>query len=139
MDQLFAAIGFLFSFNGRIGRLAYWAYHFGVLAGFIVAIKILPEFGFPPPVAPNEAVDVNDLQLFVIVFFLLLAGYIWVTLAVTAKRWHDRGKSGLWSLIWLLPIGPLWLVFECGFLRGTDGPNRYGDDPRGPNLVEVFD
>lgn len=25
----------------------------------------------------------------------------------------------------------LWLLFEIGFLRGTVGPNRFGDDPLG--------
>jgi uncharacterized membrane protein YhaH (DUF805 family) len=26
-------------------------------------------------------------------------------------------------------IGWLWALVDNGFLRGTDGPNRYGDDP----------
>jgi uncharacterized membrane protein YhaH (DUF805 family) len=25
----------------------------------------------------------------------------------------------------------LWMVIELGCLRGTDGPNEYGDDPLG--------
>jgi uncharacterized membrane protein YhaH (DUF805 family) len=43
------------------------------------------------------------------------------------KRFHDRDKSGWWVLIGLIPIiGALWLLVELGFLKGTDGPNRYG-------------
>jgi len=43
------------------------------------------------------------------------------------KRFHDRDKSGWWVLIGLIPIiGALWLLIELGFLKGTDGPNRYG-------------
>jgi hypothetical protein len=25
-------------------------------------------------------------------------------------------------------IGLLWVLIECGFLRGTEGPNRFGDE-----------
>ncbi len=25
-----------------------------------------------------------------------------------------------------------WVLIECGFLAGTDGPNQYGPDPLGP-------
>jgi uncharacterized membrane protein YhaH (DUF805 family) len=25
----------------------------------------------------------------------------------------------------------LWLLVQCGFLRGTQGPNRWGPDPLG--------
>jgi uncharacterized membrane protein YhaH (DUF805 family) len=39
------------------------------------------------------------------------------------QRLHDRDKSGWWVLITLIPIlGDLWLVVECGCLRGTMGP-----------------
>ena len=46
------------------------------------------------------------------------------------KRWHDRGKSGWWVLIALIPlVGPIWAIIETGFLPGTSGPNEYGPDP----------
>ena len=46
---------------------------------------------------------------------------------VYIKRFHDRDKSGWWVLIGLIPIiGALWLLVELGFLKGTDGPNRFG-------------
>jgi uncharacterized membrane protein YhaH (DUF805 family) len=55
---------------------------------------------------------------------------IWIGLALAVKRWHDRNKSGWWVLIGLVPIiGQLWALIECGFLRGTTGPNIYGADP----------
>lgn len=46
---------------------------------------------------------------------------------VHIKRFHDRDKSGWWLLIALIPlIGPIWLLIELGFLKGTPGPNQYG-------------
>ena len=61
---------------------------------------------------------------------VLLAINAWIFLAVHVTRWHDRGKSGLWLLICLVPvIGPIWLLVEMGFLRGSEGWNDYGSDP----------
>jgi uncharacterized membrane protein YhaH (DUF805 family) len=46
---------------------------------------------------------------------------------VHIKRFHDRDKSGWWLLIALIPlIGPIWLLIELGFLKGTPGANQYG-------------
>jgi uncharacterized membrane protein YhaH (DUF805 family) len=51
-------------------------------------------------------------------------------LCVYGKRWHDRDKSAWWILIGLIPfIGWIWVLVEVGFLKGTDGPNRFGEDP----------
>ncbi len=30
----------------------------------------------------------------------------------------------------------LWMLIELGFLRGSDGPNKYGPDPLGPEQTE---
>jgi uncharacterized membrane protein YhaH (DUF805 family) len=46
------------------------------------------------------------------------------------KRFHDRDKSGWWVLIAFVPIiGWIWYIVECGFLPGTDGPNKYDPNP----------
>jgi uncharacterized membrane protein YhaH (DUF805 family) len=55
---------------------------------------------------------------------------IWTGHAILVKRLHDRDKSGWWTLMAFVPgIGALWLAIECGFLKGTNGLNRYGEDP----------
>jgi len=39
-----------------------------------------------------------------------------------SKRWHDRGKSGWWVLVALVPLaGWLWVLIENGLLRGDPG------------------
>ena len=63
---------------------------------------------------------------------LMFAPFIWISFAVMVKRCHDRDKTGWFIFIMLVPlIGPIWLLVELGFLRGTTGPNRYGPDPLG--------
>ena len=64
-----------------------------------------------------------------LVALVIVLAAVWIGLAVGVKRYHDRGKSGWWVLIALVPvIGGLWYLIECGFLRGTIGPNAYGPD-----------
>jgi uncharacterized membrane protein YhaH (DUF805 family) len=62
--------------------------------------------------------------------YVLYLAFTWPMIMVAIKRYHDRGKSGLWYLIALIPIlGTIWQIIELGFLRGVPGPNKYGPDP----------
>ena len=102
---------FLFSPHGRITRRSYWL-------RFMLPIIIL-EMAIPVVVITY---DKPMLILFVL--------SLWPLIAVGAKRCHDRNRSGWFQLAYLIPImGPLWILFELGFLRGTIGPNRFGPDP----------
>ena len=75
------------------------------------------------------AAAVNSAAVWTIVGLVGLLA-IWPGLAIQIKRWHDRGKSGWWVLIGLIPIiGFWWVLIECGFLSGDEGPNEYGPDP----------
>lgn len=66
-----------------------------------------------------------------------LAGFI-PMIAVTVRRFHDQDKSGWMYLLSFIPYvgGLIMIVFMC--LRGTDGPNRFGDDPLGGGM-DIFD
>lgn len=55
----------------------------------------------------------------------------WCVLALAIKRCHDIGRSGARLLLLLLPLlGPLWILFELSFRRGTTGENGFGPQPR---------
>lgn len=102
--------------NGRFGRLTFWAF-------FICLFALLGLIGFISESASFPQAANNVLGL--LMFPFLIMGII-----VQVKRWHDRNKSGWWVLISLIPIvGSLWILVECGFLKGTQGPNRFGPDP----------
>jgi uncharacterized membrane protein YhaH (DUF805 family) len=108
-----------FSLQGRVSRRQYWL--FGVVALLGLALLGQALLGIAR-VRPRTA----DL----LVNLLLL----WPALAVSVKRWHDRDKSGWWVLLNLVPVvGWLWALIENGFLRGTDGPNRFGPNPLAPD------
>jgi uncharacterized membrane protein YhaH (DUF805 family) len=104
---------FLFSFKGRISRKPYWVFNLIVFLGGIV-LGILTGYGE----------EISNAQL------ALMLWILWPSLAVQAKRWHDTNKSAWWMMVNFIPIGgPIWALIENGFISGTRGPNRFGDDP----------
>jgi uncharacterized membrane protein YhaH (DUF805 family) len=105
----------LFQFNGRINRAKFWI---GALIVWLITVVFM-MIAF----AMNNSIGW-------LLFLVAYIGIIWIGLAVSIKRWHDRGKSGWWVLIGLVPIiGPLWALIETGFLEGDKGDNEYGPDP----------
>ena len=109
---------FLFSFDGRIGRQSFWcAYPIILFSGFILSVVLELVKG-----------SSNLNGLFIIVIFTFF--FLWPSLAIQVKRWHDRNKSGNWILLNFIPlIGFFWVTIELGFLKGTEGSNAYGTDP----------
>lgn len=109
----------LTSFEGRINRAKFWAGIVVLIAIGILATIIDAILGLQ--IGPGGTGVVSVLASLV---------SIYLALALYAKRWHDRDKSGWWSLIALVPlIGAVWILVELGMLRGTPGANRYGPDP----------
>jgi uncharacterized membrane protein YhaH (DUF805 family) len=102
-----------FGLHGRIPRRLFWLYGVAAPIGLGAYANAVLSIGNAP--GALKAV-VNGVLL-------------WIELAVSAKRWHDRDKSGWWALLQFVPvIGTLWTLVENGLLRGTPGPNRYGED-----------
>ncbi len=84
----------IFSFQGRIGRRAYW------LIGFPAWIASLSLFGVAASTTGDDAIGAAS----VIGTFGLA---IWVVSAIVSKRFRDSGTSGWWALSMLAPlVGP---------------------------------
>lgn len=106
------------SFDGRINRAKLWA---GV--GVLFAVGIVAQ------IIDAMLGTTGESGLGIVGAIATLAS-IYPALALYAKRWHDRDKSGWWSLIVLVPlIGAVWAIVELGILEGTRGANQYGPDP----------
>lgn len=107
----------LTSFEGRINRAKFWA---GV--GVLIAIGILATI--------LDAILGTGMDGYGLISGVVSLITIYLALALYAKRWHDRNKSGWWSLIMLVPvIGFIWIIVELGILEGDKGANQYGPDP----------
>ena len=123
---------FYLSPAGRTGRLFYW------LFGFLPLTLI--GFGLGV-VAPRTLEGTRYLLAVSILLF-------WPQVVILVRRLHDLNLTGWWvTLLWATSLAltllraPLppgtgtvvgWLAaIVIGFFPGTDGPNRYGNDPRG--------
>ncbi len=137
-------LGYFFGFSGRIGRLRFWLFAANCVAAALLCWVNLTRLHQRAPWMLAPA----------LLLLPLLAGL----LTVPVKRLHDRGRSGWWLAFYALaPLvlfalaqdqwdrGADWLgsglfgllglgiwaaaAIDMGVLRGTEGSNRYGDDP----------
>ena len=124
---------FLFSFQGRISRKAFWLY---IVASIVLGVLL--NFALPaqpvidPAATPEQAMAAVSGYYGAIPFWYWLVNLVLfvIGLAVLAKRWHDQDRSGWWSLLLLIPLlGGLIVLIMCGFIAGTPGPNRFGEGP----------
>ncbi|MBJ7534735.1 DUF805 domain-containing protein [Rhodomicrobium vannielii ATCC 17100] len=115
----------LFSFEGRIGRGRFWA-SLGVqlLIGLVMTLLLLSV----NPTILNDPPKLNPAGSLIYLAFSIFS--TWITLAVAAKRSHDRGRSAWFLLLYLIPIVNIWALIDLGFLKGEVGPNRFGADPQ---------
>ena len=142
-------IGLLTTFSGRISRRQWWIGFVIVCAGNLLGGLLLnPDFFFadtlPSPSWPDT---------------LWQIAMLYPATAITVKRFNDRDWPAwlgytfapIGALLYLAPhfgqvVAPqssgvlmvlfwacaAYLIFafvDNGFIRGTDGPNRYGADP----------
>ena len=95
------------NFDGRIARKDWWI---GIIIIVVVSLIISALIG-------NQG-----LVQFVIAILLFIGG-----LSLHIKRFHDRGKSGWWVLVFFIPvIGFIWMIVEMGILEGDADANEYG-------------
>jgi uncharacterized membrane protein YhaH (DUF805 family) len=142
-----------FDFHGRSRRLEYWwffvfwvilAIAFGIAAVATIAGNLQAMMqGSASAFAGVGAAFWTLLALFGLFFI----GSLIPMIAVQVRRLHDLGVSGWWYLAYvaggvvlpevpnvgnalngLLALG--WIVWM--FFPGTQGPNRYGEDPKDP-------
>ena len=100
----------LFSFQGRISLGTYWFKFTFPLYALYALSWLLDSSG--------------------VLFMLVVLLGIYPSLAVAVKRCHDRDRSGLFLLVFLIPIVSIWPAIELAFIPGTYGSNQYGRDPR---------
>lgn len=98
------------SAQGRINRYPYW------IASIILAVI---------DIIIGIVIGFTDILALNIITLIL----IWPTIMVGIKRCHDRDRSGWFLLVALIPVVNIWVIIDLGFLRGTDGSNRFGEDP----------
>jgi uncharacterized membrane protein YhaH (DUF805 family) len=123
-----------FSFTGRISRQTFWINY--VLLPMIVIAIISVVGGVLSQSMMSIGEDGNIHMSPVMYALIAVAAVAYILLIVASlsgqvKRLHDRGRSGWFVLLSLVPIANIWILIEVAFLKGTAGPNEYGPDPVG--------
>jgi uncharacterized membrane protein YhaH (DUF805 family) len=117
----------LFSFKGRIGRADYWITLMVLFEIWLVVGGIYYGLLNGP--------FLSTIGQWLVVIYVIFA--LWAFLAASAKRWHDVDKSG-WNLLFFIPtITAPYVLFYNWFIKGTKGPNQFGDDPATGDLFAV--
>ena len=130
---------FLFSFYGRIGRGKFWLGNIILWIVLIFGIVLMPLIdGVPMEVAYGGDGNYEPSPIATAYMVILIVVSNIIALALAVKRCHDRGQSGWWYLLTLVPlVGVIWWLVNLGILAGEQGANKYGPDPRGAP-AEVF-
>lgn len=129
-----------FGFSGRINRAKYWLV---TLVNFALLFLALAA-----------AFSGNRVAMWIFLLVLIVTSVS--ACSVASRRLHDRDKSGAWVLLFYLApvtllalagalqsasvglsltfgvaayVPAIWGFVELGCLRGTAGPNRFGEDP----------
>lgn len=106
-------------FEGRARRSEYWWYYLG----YSVVSLVLSSLA--------RAVGSGGLSTAVSVIAGIVGLACFVpTLAVTARRLHDTGKSAWWMLLYLTCIGGIVILIFCA-MDSQPGDNQYGPNPKG--------
>lgn len=108
-----------FSFKGRARRKEYWMFVLFVIPISLVLAFIDGFFGFY-----SEAAGIGLLGA-IFTISILVQG-----IAVGVRRLHDIGRSGWWLLINLIPFVGWMIVLVLMALKGKQGDNSYGPDPK---------
>jgi uncharacterized membrane protein YhaH (DUF805 family) len=109
----------IFSPKGRIGRLRYIGYSFGITFGFYLVLALI--VGLVSAVSSPETVGMVITPI-AILGYLVLA---YIAIVLTIQRCHDFNVTGWLTLIIFIPLAPLLFWF----LPGTEGANRFGLQP----------
>ena len=117
----YPALRRIFSFKGRVSRQTYW---------YSAAVNLTTAVIFIGVVLHFDPFKWVAMQWIGVLYLIWLFAMTWAGLALCTKRLHDCDMSGWWQLFVLIPLlGWIWAVVQFFFLKGTNGPNRYGEDP----------
>ncbi|MGY6562557.1 MAG: DUF805 domain-containing protein [Luteibaculaceae bacterium] len=103
-----------FSYEGRIGRLAY--------LGRNIILTI-------PAVAVNLVDFERESSSFYLLSLIAVGSFVLIMLQ-NIKRLHDINLSGWYSVLLFVPLINLFLSLFLLFKPGTTGPNAYGNSPK---------
>ena len=113
----------IFSFSGRIGRMRYLAYSFGL--SFLVMFLVTFVTAFMSAAGGDGILGMLSMAVMIVAYVAV----IFLSIGFAKRRFNDLGRSGWWLLTFLIPLVNLLVSIYLLFFPGTDGPNKFGPAP----------
>ena len=114
-------------FSGRSRRKEYWMFWLlNLLISLFVGLVFL--VGYYADMSQTQM----DTWLMPVLYLACLVSLAFIVpgLAVTIRRLHDTDRSG-WNILWgLVPAIGGFVLLYFYVSDGTEGPNRFGPDPK---------
>lgn len=130
------------NFSGRSGRTEYWTFTlFHFVLSFVVIVLIMTFALF------EQVLVATILGL---TYLLLTLVLVIPSFAITVRRFHDLGLSGLMILFNFIPVIGPWIILFYMLFPSEDGMNQYGRKPKnvatnrdspiptGPSAAAIF-
>ncbi len=139
MDWMLMPLRRYADFSGRSRRKEYWMFALFILIVYAVLATLFVMGADFAAMSTGGDPQISVIGWIAISLFGLVALGIFIpSLAVIVRRLHDQDKSGWFILIQFIPYigGIIMLIFMC--IEGTKGENRFGPDPKGENVADVF-
>jgi uncharacterized membrane protein YhaH (DUF805 family) len=126
MDKALLPLQRYFDFAGRSSRTEYFAFSIALTIAYVFLFVIAAVSAAGQPGEGPGPMGMLAIGL----VFVVAIGTIVPSVAVTVRRLHDQDRSGWMALLGFVPYVGGLILLVLMFLGGTDGPNRYGQDPR---------
>lgn len=116
-------------YGGRIGKREYWI---GIMTMYGISLLTMLIYFFlylnNPELARNNIVETVIPSIVSIITYAIQLSFI-------IRRLHDIGKSGLLSLITIIPGVSTIFIIIIGIQEGEPYPNKYGPVPSGSQTM----
>jgi len=105
---------------GRSSRSEFWFWHLFCFVGNLCC-RMFDSAFFGIGIRDHHLVLLSSFSLFGLAVLL-------PTINIDIRRLHDVDRKGWWLLLLFTGVGAIILLF-LACQKGTEGPNRWGDDP----------
>ena len=133
MDALKRGFKQYVTFSGRTSRSEFWR--------FMVCREIMLDglavFGIIVDMVLGNTSAASDYAMVLLVILQLI--YFLPSLAITCRRLHDVGKSGLTFLLVFIPVIGFFVLLSNLVKKGDNATNMYGDKTGYTSITPIME
>lgn len=119
-----------FSTKGRLNRAPFILYPLGVGVALSI-LMVIWLFMIVPKSGNFEEIDFGSgfAVIGAVFFFVVCLAWSIAYITMCIRRLHDLDKDGLFVILAFIPSVNFIFHLYLMIVKGTNGPNKYGEDP----------